>query len=168
MHSLSYLPPKTTIKKSPIHKWGLFVIKPIKKGEIVLVKGGHIYESEVRKEVEKKLGPVYCQIADNLSIGPFMKGEVKRSEFMVNHSCNPNAGPQGQIVFVAMRDIKTGEEITIDYATTDDEDYRMKCHCGAKNCRKVITGKDWQRKGLQKKYGKYFSWYLLEKIKKKS
>jgi SET domain-containing protein len=42
-----------------------------------------------------------------------------------NHSCEPNIGVQGQIVFVAMRDIAAGEELTHDWATTDDEDYRM-------------------------------------------
>lgn len=85
----------------------------------------------------------------------------------LNHSCSPNVGVRGEITFVAMRDIKVGEELTIDYAMIENEDYpEMKCNCGARNCRKVITGKDWKRKDLQKKYGKYFSAFLLEKIGK--
>jgi hypothetical protein len=51
------------------------------------------------------------------------------------------------------------------WAATDDDDYEMECKCGAPNCRKVITGQDWRRKDLQKKYAGYTSWYLLEKIK---
>lgn len=48
-----------------------------------------------------------------------------------NHSCEPNIGVQGQIIFVAMRDIAAGEELTHDWATTDDDNYEMRCHCGA-------------------------------------
>ena len=78
----------------------------------------------------------------------------------------PNIGVQGQIVFVAMRDIAAGEELTHDWATTDDEDYRMECRCGAATCRKIITGKDWQKPELQEKYAGYMSWYLAERIKR--
>ena len=48
-----------------------------------------------------------------------------------NHSCAPNIGVQGQIVFVALRDIAAGEELTHDWATTDDDTYEMRCRCGA-------------------------------------
>lgn len=81
-----------------------------------------------------------------------------------NHSCDPNIGVQGQIVFVAMRDIQTGEELTHDWAMTDYDDYEMACNCGAAECRKVITGRDWRIKRLQEKYKGYISCYLREKI----
>jgi uncharacterized protein len=71
---------------------------------------------------------------------------------------------QGQIVFVALRKISPGEELTHDWATTDDDDYSMTCRCGAPACRGVITGKDWQRTDLQSKYRGMFSWYLQQKI----
>ncbi len=82
-----------------------------------------------------------------------------------NHSCDPNIGVQGQIIFVAMRNIQPGEELTHDWATTDDEAYKVRCHCGAGNCRKIITGQDWRRKDLQEKYQDYMSWYLQQKIR---
>jgi hypothetical protein len=47
-----------------------------------------------------------------------------------NHSCAPNIGVQGQSVFVAMRDIQPGEELTHDRASTDNEAYEMPCHGG--------------------------------------
>ena len=37
----------------------------------------------------------------------------------MNHSCEPNAGLSGQVVLVAMRDIRDGEEILYDYAMSD-------------------------------------------------
>jgi len=42
--------------------------------------------------------------------------------------------------------------------------YQMECRCGAANCRRVVTGQDWRRKELQKKYSGFFSWYLQKKI----
>jgi hypothetical protein len=38
----------------------------------------------------------------------------------INHSCDPNVGFAGDIVLVAMRDIRQGEELTADYALFDD------------------------------------------------
>jgi hypothetical protein len=29
----------------------------------------------------------------------------------------------------------------------------------------LITGQDWRRPDLQRKYGGYFAWFLLEKIR---
>jgi hypothetical protein len=63
-----------------------------------------------------------------------------------------------------MRDIRAGEELTHDWATTDDDDYCVECKCGAPNCRKILTGKDWQRSELQRRYKGYFSAYLTRKV----
>jgi hypothetical protein len=71
---------------------------------------------------------------------------------------------RGEITFVAMRDISAGEELTHDWALTDDDDYAAECHCGASQCRGTLTGKDWQRSDLQQRYAGYFSAYLAEKI----
>lgn len=81
-----------------------------------------------------------------------------------NHSCDPNIAIQGQIVFVAMRDIAANEELTHDWATTDDLDYVMDCNCGSSNCRRTVTGKDWLKKELQEKYRGWFCWFLQRKI----
>jgi hypothetical protein len=47
---------------------------------------------------------------------------------------------------------------------TDDDDYFVECSCGAPDCRKTLTGKDWQRLDLQERYANYFSTYLARKI----
>ena len=81
-----------------------------------------------------------------------------------NHSCEPNIAIQGQIVFVAMRDIAPGEELTHDWATTDDLEYEIECRCGGSNCRRTVTGKDWMKPELQAKYKGWFWWFLQRKI----
>ena len=81
-----------------------------------------------------------------------------------NHSCESNLGMRGEITFIALRDISAGEELTHDWALTDDDDYSVECHCGTAHCRGTLTGKDWQRPDLQERYAGYFSPYLAEKI----
>lgn len=168
MISLSYRSPKTEVRESKIHGRGLFAIADIAKDEVVAVKGGHIISREqLRKDVGPGLGAVEIQIDDDLFIAPVVKEEREGSMLYSNHSCDPNLGMRGEITFVAMRDIRAGEELTHDWATTDDDDYSVQCKCGAPNCRGTLTGKDWQRPELQARHAGYFSAYLAEKIANK-
>jgi uncharacterized protein len=161
---LSYLSSKTQVRESPIHGRGLFATANIAKGEVVAVKGGRIVTREQLQEITPKLGPVEIQIGDDLFIAPVTDEERELSMLHSNHSCDANLGLRGEITFVAMRDIRVGEELTHDWAMTDDDDSSTKCSCGSPNCRGTITGKDWQRPELQKRYAGYFSAYLAEKI----
>jgi len=141
----------------------------IAKDEIVAVKGGHIVDRKtLRERITPRLGPVEIQIGQDLFIAPVTDEERELSMLYSNHSCNPNLGVRGEITFVAMRDIRVGEELTHDWATTDDDEYSVECECAAANCRKILTGKDWQKPELQKRYASYFSAYLADKIARQS
>jgi SET domain-containing protein len=61
------------------------------------------------------------QNTDDLFLAPVTAAEFESVMMFLNHSCEPNVGVQGQIVFVAMRDIAAGEELTLDYATINHE-----------------------------------------------
>lgn len=164
MIPLTYRSQKTEVRESAIHGYGLFARARIARGEIVAVKGGHILDLKAWRELETTLGAAEIQVAEDLYIAPAETGEREGCMLYTNHSCEPNIGIQGQIVFVAMRDIESGEELTHDWATTDDSDYAMKCNCGRPLCRGVITGKDWMKKELQEKYRDWFCWFLQRKI----
>jgi uncharacterized protein len=165
MVRLSYLSPKTKVRESKIHGHGLFAIADIGKNEIVAVKGGHIVDRKtLHEKITPGLGPVEIQIGDDLFIAPVSDEERELSMLYLNHSCDPNLGVRGEITFVAMRDVRAGEELTHDWAMTDDDDYSVACNCGVPDCRKTLTGKDWQRPDLQKRYSGYFSAYLARKI----
>ena len=168
MSALSHLSPKVVVKASPIHGRGLFARARIRQGEIVCVKGGHVFDRRRLDELQPALGPAEIQVAEDLFIGPVTADEREGSMIFSNHSCDPNIGVQGQIVFVAMRDVAAGEELTHDWAMTDDDSYEMPCTCGAAACRRVITGQDWRRPELQRRYGDYMSWYLQRKIQRNS
>ena len=164
--NLSYLSAKAIVRESRIHGRGLFAVEAFRKDEIVAVKGGHVFDRRTLEAIQPVLGPAEIQIGEDLFIGPLAQSEREGSMIYSNHSCEPNIGVRGQIVFVAMRDIEAGEELTHDWAMTDDDAAQMECRCGAAACRKIVTGQDWRRKELQEKYGHYMSWYLLEKIER--
>ena len=161
---LSYRSPLTEVRASPIHGWGLFAMADIPEGQIVAVKGGHIVTRAQLREIMPQLGPVEIQIDDDLFIAPVTPEEREGSMLYTNHSCSPNLGIRGSVIFIALRDIAGGEELTHDWCMTDDDDYSMACQCGSPTCRRTLTGKDWQKPNLQRRYAGYFSAYLAKKI----
>ena len=161
----SYKSPKTEVKqKSKIEGNGLFAKKDIKKGETVFIKTGHIVNLKEAKKIEAKFGEYCLQISDHFFLCPKTKEEIKTTAIFINHSCNPNVGPDGQITFIALRDIKAGEELCHDYAMTTDRPYRLKCNCGSSNCRKIITGSDWKLKKIQRRYKNHFCDFIIKKV----
>jgi uncharacterized protein len=59
----------------------------------------------------------------------------------INHSCEPNLKVRrihGHILYFSRRRIGAGEELTIDYHYRP-ESPRVKCECGAANCRGTIN-----------------------------
>ena len=165
MPKLSYISPKAEVRESPIHGRGLFAAEPLAAGEVVCVKGGYVFDREALRGMPGWYRSAEIQVAEDLFIGPLAEGEREGSMIFSNHSCEPNVGVRGQIVFVTMRAVAAGEELTHDWATTDDDDYELECRCGAHACRKLVTGQDWRRKDLQEKYRGFLSSYLAEKIR---
>lgn len=89
----------------------------------------------------------------------------------LNHSCDPNCWLIDAVTAVARRNLKPGDEITIDSATWDcDENWTYtetgKCTCNSRNCRKILSPNDWQIPELQKRYRGHFSPYIQQKIDK--
>ncbi|MCY4619449.1 MAG: SET domain-containing protein-lysine N-methyltransferase [Chloroflexi bacterium] len=160
----TYFSPSVEKRESTIHGRGLFARASIARDEVVVVKGGYVMNRAQRDAVSRELGPAEIQITEDLHIGPTEPSQREGGMMHLNHSCEPNLGVQGQIVFVAMRDIAAGEELTIDYAMTDDEAYEMQCECGAASCRNTITGYDWKQESVQRKYDGYFSWFIQRRV----
>lgn len=161
----SYKSPKTEVKESPIRGKGLFAREYIKKGEIVAIKSGYIINLEKYTKLDKAPRHYCLQLDDNFFLGPRTEEEIEENAIYINHSCDPNVGFDGQITYVAMRDIKPGEELCHDYAMLfTKRGIDLKCNCGSKNCRNVITDNDWKIKELQDKYRNHFAYYILKKI----
>jgi hypothetical protein len=161
----SYISPKARKGLgSAIDRRGIIATDAIARHEIVAIKGGHIVDSDTLNALPEPLRGSDVQIADGFFLAAREEAEYEAVMLFLNHSCEPNVGFAGNIVLVAMRDISPGEELTTDYALFDDYDGQMSCRCGTASCRGTIGGRDWQLPELQRRYGNYFSWYLLGKI----
>jgi len=162
----SYLSPKAVVLESRISGSGLYAVALILKGELVIdyAHGRGRYVDGVEAERLFSAGQDYMiQVGDDLFFAAVEPGDREDAD-VVNHSCNPNCGVVDSLKFVAMRDIRAGEEITVDYAMTESSDYRLECRCGSRTCRGVITGEDWRSETLRARYGRYFSDYLRERM----
>lgn len=161
----SYITPKARKGvASGIEGRGLAAVAPIAAGEVVAIKGGHIVTTAALQSLPERLQNSEIQIADGIHLAALEDAEYEPVMLFINHSCEPNVGFAGNIVLVAMRDIRAGEELTTDYALFDDHGQTMECRCGTPSCRGIITGRDWQRPELQSKYGSYLSSYLLRRL----
>lgn len=152
---------KWYIAKSKISGKGVFVNKDIKKGETVFILKGGLRPFVMRNAHDSLGYPNWVGIDENLWIDP------KKPASYLNHSCNPNMGVRGKLLFVALRDIKKDEEVTIDYAITEaDPLWYMECFCSGKKCRKIITAIQDLPKTYFKKYSPFIGKYFIKVYKK--
>ncbi len=125
---------KIYIGKSLVSGRGLFASVDILKGSVVFIMKGKIVFHLPKSKKEALSHPDMVGLTRTLYIDPIPPYKY------INHSCNPNVGIKGRVTFVAMRNIKKGEELTFDYSTTENSEWEMNCHCGYSKCRKVIRG----------------------------
>jgi len=161
----TYRSPKIEVRNDTLAGRGVVAVTDIERDEIVAIKAGHIMRQDEVKRITETVGDFALQIDDEFYLSPRYEEEVDDMTVFINHSCDPNVGFRGQVVYVAMRDIKTGEELCHDYSMERSDHYELDCRCGSSLCRGKITGNDWQRIDLQQRYADYFSIYLLNKIK---
>lgn len=162
----SWLNPKLGVRSAGKCGKGIFADASLKKGERLAIFGGYVISIREEESLSKECGDSGVQITEDLVITS--KDATEDTDFF-NHSCDPNAGFQGQVFLVAMRDIDKDEEVTFDYAMVlhgSDEamPYKMKCFCGLSKCRGYITDDDWKKQEIRKKYKGYFQFYLEKKI----
>lgn len=160
----SWIDPRVVTKTSSIHGQGMFAKRQISGGEIVVIWGGIVYDiSDIQSGIVK-LDTVVV-----LSEGQYLGDPADNGidyDYYLNHSCDPNTWMQDEITIIANKDIKEGEELTIDYAVweTNTAWKIISCKCGSKICRGHITGMDWKLQELQLRYKDHFIPFLNRKI----
>ena len=165
--SESYVSPKVEKNHLGEKGYGLVARETIPKGEIVSISGGLILTEEQHANlIEKKGYKDYSYYIENGFLICPLNPEEPSDDWRMNHCCEPNCGVRGQIVFVALREINIGEELTFDYAMTEtNPEYSVDLHCEKKTCRKKFSGNDWKNPALQEKYKDHMSLYIQSKIK---
>jgi SET domain-containing protein len=95
---------------------GLFAAKPIRRKAYIVTYRGQWIATEEALRRERRRGSKYMFAVNNdWTIDGSSRRNLGR---YINHSCDPNAVAvlrRGNIVFVALRAIAPGEEITLDY-----------------------------------------------------
>lgn len=141
---------KIGAKESQIHGMGLFTERAVARGKFVAYIKGKI--STVNRDLlstpqEAQMHPDWVGISMSYWIDPAIPFKY------INHSCDPSCGIRGRVELHALRDLKRGDEVTIDYSTVEVNPYwQMKCRCGAKNCRKIIRSLEFLPVKSFKKY----------------
>ena len=128
--SFSYLNPKCEARDHTEGGCGVFAREVIHKNELVSLWGGRIVRKDELDPSMPRFTQRVLQVDEDLYL---LTVEEKEPNDCFNHSCDPNLGFFGQIGLVALRDIKSGEELMFDYAMSDGGSYdEFECYCGSK------------------------------------
>jgi len=126
------------VKASAIDGHGAFAAEAIpprlKIGEI---RGETISVVEARIRATRAERIMIVELSDKKAIDFSKSTDPMR---YTNHSCQPNARlciRQGRVEFYAVKAIKPGDEITVDYGETHHEG-KLRCQCGAPGCRGAL------------------------------
>jgi len=121
------------VNKSKIHGNGAFATQNFSRGETIFIFKGRVYKRDNKNIKDAFANPDSIGIDRNTWIDPYEQFHF------INHSCDPNMGIKGRVTFVALKNIKKGDELTFDYSINEEDPrWHMRCGCGAKNCRKII------------------------------
>jgi len=135
------------IRRSRIHRFGVFAAEPIAPGRAVLEYTGerlNLKEFLIRQGEIWRPGGIKQLYIFRLNPRCFIDGAVGGcgAEF-INHSCDPNLRVRkirGHIFFFGRRQIRAGEELTFDYRLNRKARRRL-CRCGSRNCRGTLYRK---------------------------
>ena len=142
---------------------GVFALRPFAAAELLAVWGGRIITEEQLLMLPEPDRWYVLQVEDDLHLATDLN-EVGAADY-INHSCEPNAGMEGQISLVALRAIAAGEEICFDYAMAEGcAALEFDCACGSPLCRGRLRADDWRRPELQRRYRGHFSPFLQRRI----
>lgn len=128
-------------KRSAIAGDGAFAGRAYTAGSVVMRLTGKRMRGSM---VDRLISKGALRQDDPFEIGDDLYLVLDHTPLMANHSCNPNTGVRGVNTLIALRAIKSGEEITYDYSTVvgrskpHESNWVLRCKCGASRCRKRI------------------------------
>jgi uncharacterized protein len=132
---------------------GLFATKAIKRAAYIATYRGRRISTEEAEKRERRGAKYMFELNSQWVIDGSPRWNVAR---YLNHSCKPNAKPmvrKGKIVFVALRAIEPGEEITYDYGREYFDYFLKKDGCRCISCRgetDARRGKDLRARRAQR------------------
>ena len=135
-----FTPFRLSIRRSGIHERGVYADEPIpERRKVIEYTGEKVNRREAKRRADNDL-TYLSTLNDYWTIDGAVGGSGAE---IINHSCEPNLRStihRGHILYWSKRDIRRGEELTIDYLFSKKID-RIPCYCGAKTCRGTINVK---------------------------
>jgi hypothetical protein len=138
--------PMVEVRHSPVHGYGVFALRRIRKGTTIMeYLGDRVSHEEADSRYENKHPEDNHTFLFTVDSKTVIDGGVGGNDARyINHGCDPNceSASQNKRIFVeAVRTIQAGEELAYDYQIQRDPedppnvDEIFACRCGAKNCR---------------------------------
>ena len=124
---------------SKIHRWGVYATEFIPAGrKVIEYTGEKINRRETKRRANERELTYLFTLDKYWTIDGAAGGSG--AEY-INHSCDPNLTSRilkGHILYISRRDIRAGEELTVDYHFDKKVD-RVPCRCGSPKCRGTIN-----------------------------
>jgi uncharacterized protein len=132
---------KLEIRQSKIHHRGVYTLERIPASrKVVEYTGERISRRETKRRGQGSLTYLFT-LDDYWTIDGAVGGSGAE---IINHSCEPNLRTcimRGHILYISKREIKPGEELTVDYRFSEKIG-KVRCRCGADRCRGTINLKE--------------------------
>ena len=159
---------RVVVGPSRIEGRGLFASSDIEQGTVVLRLGGRLVSTaQLARLIEAADRDPDAPYVDTLTIyeNAHLVLPLATIAHFGNHSCDPTLWPVGDYEMATRRDVREGEELTIDYGTISGAaGFTMDCRCGAAACRGRVTSEDWRLPDLQARYEGHWVPALQQRI----
>jgi hypothetical protein len=138
--------PLFEVRHSPVHGYGVFALRKIRKGTTIMEYiGERVSHEEADSRYENKDPNDNHTFLFTVDAKTVIDGGVGGNDArFINHGCDPNceSSYQSKRIFVeAVKTIQPGEELAYDYQIERDPDDPpnvdeiFACRCGAETCR---------------------------------
>ena len=128
---------KMSIRKSKIHRYGVYAEERIPANrKVIEYTGERLNRRETKRRGEGEYTYLFTLDKYWTLDGAFGGSGAE----IINHSCEPNVVSRimkGHVIYMSLRTIEPGEEITVDYNFEYVGDKNF-CACGASACRSVM------------------------------
>jgi SET domain-containing protein len=133
------------IRRSAIHRFGVFAAEKIPRGrKVIEYTGQRMSKRALLKRLQRMSRAMRAKLNYFAQVNRYWVVDGAKggsgAEF-INHSCAPNLRPrklQGHILLFSRRIIQKGEELSADYRYSKKTD-PIPCRCGSLKCRGTIN-----------------------------
>jgi SET domain-containing protein len=133
-----FTPFRLKIRPSKIHRLGVYAAQRIPANRKVIEYTGERLNRWQAKQRDSKRFTYLFAVDDYWTLDGAVNGSGAE---IINHSCDPNLVSRvmkGHILYMSLRVIRPGEELTVDYNFTKNGGDRTPCACGSSQCRGIM------------------------------